>query len=487
MRPVNTSTSVEDQPRAGRFGYPGELYRSVVGGWNRFFFRPADPTPLGLIRLLLGALLLWNYGVAGLDLAAFFGSTSWAEPEAVRYVRDTFSPDSTAWSLWFWVPDGALAPVYVGVLGVMGLLTIGLGSRWVAPLAWAVVASTTRRSPVTVFGFDQIASTLLLYLAVTGASGQAVSVDRYLARWREARRELSRRRKAGQALAGVVGSGVPNPTVSANLGLRLIQLHLCLMYGMAGLSKLQSPNWWDGSAFALLLGYAEFRPVDFTWLAAYPFLLMALTHFALFLEVTYPAVVWVRPLRPLVVAVTIGLHLGIMLMMGLYEFAAGMIIANVAFANGAWLRGLVAGGSKPTRVLYDGACPRCRASVALMGAADPDRNVEWLDLTATELGAVQPSLTREACMRSMHAVTPRGKVMAGYDAMLGVARRLPLFAVAGWVGALPGVSSAGRRVYNALAATRPRDEPCNDDVCELPARPKGAREGGRTRTGRRGG
>lgn len=473
--------SVLDAPaelgrRLGIIAYLVGLARSAVAGWNRFFFSPADPTPLGLIRVLLGLLLLWNYGVLGLDLQAFLGSNGWADPEAVRFFMQRSDPPSSAWSLWLGVPDHLLIPAYVGVLVVLVLFTVGLGSPVVAVLTWAIVASTTRRSPVIVFGFDQIASTLALYLAVTGASGQAVSLDRYIGRWRRARAELARRRKGGLALEGAVEDGTPSPTISANLSLRLIQLHLCLMYGMAGLAKLQSPNWWDGSAFALLLGYAEFRPVDLTWLAAYPYVLMALTHAAIFLEIGYPALVWVRPLRPLVVGLTIGLHLGIMLMMGLYEFAAGMIIANLSFASGPWLRGLVTGGTRgnlppPVRVLFDGACPRCRASVAVLGAADPGRSIEWLDLTRADLAAVHPSLSREECMRAMHAVTPGGEVVVGYDAMVALARRAPMFWPLAVVGSVPGLTWAGRRVYNKVAASRPRDAVCTDEVCALPARP----------------
>ena len=49
------------------------------------------------------------------------------------------------------------------------------------------MVSTVRRVPIALYGFDQVLSTLALYLAVTGASGQAVSLDRFLRRWRQAR------------------------------------------------------------------------------------------------------------------------------------------------------------------------------------------------------------------------------------------------------------------------------------------------------------
>ena len=57
---------------------------------------------------------------------------------------------------------------------------------------------------------------------------------------------------------------------------------------------------------------------------------------------------------------------------GLTEFTLAMLAANLAFVPGSWLRGLVADPDRPAlRVLFDGACPRCRSSMALVTAADP--------------------------------------------------------------------------------------------------------------------
>ena len=132
-------------------------------------------------------------------------------------------------------------------LAVLLLFTVGLWSRTTAVLAWAIVVSTAGRSPVIVFGFDQAASMLAFYLAVTGSSGQAVSIDRFIHRWRTHRAEFAARRR-GRPAASTARSatGPPSRASSANLCLRLIQLHLCVIYGMAGLAKLQQPIWWEG-------------------------------------------------------------------------------------------------------------------------------------------------------------------------------------------------------------------------------------------------
>ncbi len=381
-----------------------------------------------------------------------------------------------AWSFWFLVPDGLLVPVWIACLVVLGMFTLGLFSRLTAVLSWVIVVSTARRIPIALYGFDQVFSALLLYLAVPGASGQAVSLDRFWRRWRNARSTTAiraqRRTDSPGRVHGPVEPAVPLPTISANLALRLIQLHLVLIYGMAGLAKLQGPSWWNGNAIWKTMTTGEFVVLDFTALAAWPLVVNSLTHLSLAMELLYPVVIWIRILRPLFLAGMMALHLGIAVMSpGLTEFALVMMAGNLAFVSGAWLRRLVTGPAQPDlRVLFDGGCPRCRASMALITAADPDHVVEPVDLTSVDVESIHPSLTLASCMRSMHAVSRAGRVTAGFDAVRAVGSRLPLFWVAAAIAHLPGVAWAGRRVYNGLAATRPRDVPCTDEVCGIHSR-----------------
>jgi len=328
-----------------------------------------------------------------------------------------------------------------------------------------IVVSTVRRVPTTLYGFDQVVSTLALYLALTASSGQAVSLDRFLARLRLARAELARRPRDGR---WPLPRGVPKPTVSANLALRLIQLHVALIYGMAGLAKLQGILWWDGSAAWGVVAAGEFRRFNLTWLAAHPYLLNFLTHAGLLFELSFPILVWVPALRPLVLACAVLTHTGIDLALGLTEFGLAMLTANVAFVSGSWLRSLVTGRTQPAgRVFYDGQCPRCRSTMAILSAADPDHVVEPVDLTAVEPSAVTPSLTRAACLKAMHLVRSDGRVYVGFDALRSLASWLPLawpLAVVFWI---PGVAWLGRRAYNAQAVRRSREAPCSDKSCGL--------------------
>jgi hypothetical protein len=336
--------------------------KSAVGAWDRFFFRPADPTPLGLIRAATGALLLWSLGVVGLDLRGFLGSDGWADPEVVRQTMG-----HAAWSFWLWMPDAALWPTWAACMVVLLLFTLGYKSRVTAPLAWAIAVSTNRRVPVMLFGFDSIVATWAFYLAVTGASGQAFSLDRLLA---------ARRRARGAAKGpGGPDCGPPAPTVSANLALRLIQLNLCLIYAVAGLAKLRGDAWWDGRAFGMLLGNSEFRPFDLSWLVAYPMLVSLGTHATIALELLYPVLVWGRGLRPWVLAITAVMHVGIILTLGLLEFSLVMLAANLAFVPGDWLRGWgpTRRGRGPSEAVESGSDPGAGARVATRAGVESRR------------------------------------------------------------------------------------------------------------------
>jgi hypothetical protein len=311
--------------------YFDDMVRCALRSWDGFFFTPVDPLIVGLLRISLGALLIWDIGVLGLDLHEYLGSDGWISPAAAREYLAENAPG--AWSLWLYVPDRWLSLAWVACLVVVALFTIGWRSRLTVVLAWTVALSTVRRAPATLYGFDYMITTWTFYLAVFGASGQALSLD-----------QLWRRRRSTRTLAGpACAASQPALSISANLTIRMIQLHLCLIYGSAGLSKLMALEWWNGTAMEMIILTPEFRRFNLVWLAAYPLVLNLATHCGLLLEILFPVTIWVRKLRPIVLVSAVTLHLGIDLILGLTEFGLTMIAANLVWVSGSWLRQIVAG------------------------------------------------------------------------------------------------------------------------------------------------
>jgi Vitamin K-dependent gamma-carboxylase len=289
----------------------------TAAGWDRFWFTPTDPATLAVIRILAGAMLLYTHLVWGLALTEFFGEHGWLAPKAVQLaLRGSYS-----WSyLWWFETPRALTIVHSLALVVFALLTVGLFSRTMSVLAFIATASYIGRAHGALFGLDQINLLLSMYLML-GPSGAAYSLDRWL-----------KSRPLGAPLPPA------EPSVAANIAVRLIQLHLCVIYLYAGMGKLTGTAWWNGNAMWQAIANLEYQSLDLTWLVDWPLLLNLLTHVTVFWELFYCVLIWPRATRPIMLAMAVPMHLGIAFCLGMITFGVVMLIANLAFVSPAVFR-----------------------------------------------------------------------------------------------------------------------------------------------------
>ncbi|HRF01990.1 MAG TPA: HTTM domain-containing protein [Pirellulaceae bacterium] len=300
--------------------------------WDRFWFTPTDPATLGLIRVLAGAMILYTHLVWTIGLERFLSRDGMLSPEFVRRFQET----DWAWSHLNYIPPGLpLLIAHLAALAIMGAFCAGWQTRITGLLTAALVVSYANRAPAALFGLDQINGFLALYLAI-GPSGAAWSIDRWLAR----RRTAPGPKRGGGSPAGEASTGAA-PSIGANVSIRLIQLHMCLIYLFAAVGKLQGESWWNGEAFWGAVANREYQTMDLTWLAGYPMLVAALTHITIFWELSYSALVWFRLTRPFIVAISIPLHLGIAFGMGMITFGTIMIVGNLAFVPPATIRRVI--------------------------------------------------------------------------------------------------------------------------------------------------
>lgn len=294
-----------------------ELYRGTISGWSRFWFSPADPATLGLIRIFAGAMLLYTHAIWSLDLESFYGAQGFVDPNGMAVLGG----GSYAWSLFNVLPStpSVIWSVHAASLVVLALFMVGFATRVTSILAFLITVSYANRVPLALFGLDDANAMLAMYLAVgyvaIGAGGRAYSVDRWLAKRR--------------AAALPIGTTY----TSANIAIRLMQIHLCIVYFFSGLGKLQGDTWWDGTAIWGAVANLEYQSFDLTWLANYPRLVNVFTVGTAIWELTYAALVWPRLTRPIVLFIAVQVHLGIALCMGMMTFGTIMIVANMAFIS----------------------------------------------------------------------------------------------------------------------------------------------------------
>jgi hypothetical protein len=300
----------------------------VVAAWDRFWYNAAPPHTLAMIRILAGAMLLYTHTVWSKNLLAFLGPNSWIDNDASRLMHE----GSFAWSFWWYIESPALIwAVHVAALIVFAMLTVGLFSRVVSVLAFLLALSYCHRLEGALFGLDQVNAMFAMYLML-GPCGAAYSVDRWLAR-----------RRAGSTLPPA------QPTVGANVAIRLIQWHMCILYLFAGVSKMRGETWWDGSAFWFGVVNLEYQSLDITWLGRSPVLLSLITHVTVFWETFYCVLVWPKLTRPVFLLLAIVVHGGIAICLGMITFGTAMLIGNLAFVAPTTVDVIVAGVAKRLR------------------------------------------------------------------------------------------------------------------------------------------
>ena len=283
-----------------------------VARWKEFWFAAEDPFTLGIIRMLTGTMLAYNLLVWGLDLQAFFASDG-LQPLAV--IREFYGSDPV-FSFLFYVPDDWLTVVHWTCFGIAVLMSAGVCSRLTTILCYLITISYSHRVPVANFGLDQILGLLCLYLAI-GPSGAAVSVD---SMWR-------RRSGPEETRTSIV------PLASCRMTLRLIQIHLCVIYFWAGFAKLKGESWWTGEAMWQVMANQEYQTTDLTWLAWIPWAPYLIAHVTVAWEVFFCVLIWNKTLRPFMLAIGTGMHFGIGAFLGMWTFGLVMTYAYFAFSS----------------------------------------------------------------------------------------------------------------------------------------------------------
>jgi hypothetical protein len=178
---------------------------------------------------------------------------------------------------------------WTSVVAVL-LFTLGIAPRVMGVMTWLAVASFTA-NPAIAYDGDALLLMLTFYLMVGYLllgwwHGGLSSLERLLGGWN----------------CLLLGPPEKPPSVAANLGVRLVQVHFAIIVVVSGLHKLQMGDWWSGTA----LWYPLFPPFE-TKLAAvremaprrdfYLVLLSLATYAVLVWQLAFPFFAWQRSWR----------------------------------------------------------------------------------------------------------------------------------------------------------------------------------------------
>ncbi|GAA2949834.1 HTTM domain-containing protein [Streptomyces enissocaesilis] len=229
---------------------------------------------------------------------------------------------------------------YATSLVTSTLFMLGWRTRVMSVLFAVVVISFHARAIFMTDGGDNLILLMAVYLVLT-ACGRRWSLDARRGRIRAARTGETPEPVRSFSAQQLRDARITLTTVVHNCGIFVIAAQVCFLYGSTGLYKVQGATWGDGTALHYALNLEPFQP----WPALshlvdeYPVLVAVACYMTVLLQVAFPFVLFGRLKYP-VLALLLGLHIGIAVLMGLPLFSGVMIVADAVFLPDRFYRSL---------------------------------------------------------------------------------------------------------------------------------------------------
>ena len=277
--------------------------------WTGFWHTPLRVERLALMRILLAGFLLLDQLLYTLPrFADFYG------PEGVAYagLHDRMQLICWRWTMFFFNTDYLPVLYFVFALWVLStfLFMIGWKTRWMGFAVWFLTMCFAYRNYYTLNAGDDIMQ-MGLFLLLFGRTGNAVSVDAWLAR----------------------RAGNPLPVLIFAWPVRLIQIQMCMLYMTTGLCKvfgtydgtlesLWESEWWDGTAVYYTLNSAAMARWSLAEFSVPFWITAAATYVSLWWEVLFPLLMLHRWTRYPALVFGVLFHVGIFIAVdvGMFSF-----------------------------------------------------------------------------------------------------------------------------------------------------------------------
>ncbi len=277
--------------------------------YDRFLFGSCNPLTCVLVRVTYAALLIVYVGVWMLDGTKWFSDAGVLQAATAQVLSPT-----PAESIFQWIPSTPwVVNTCLGILMLQSVcLLLGIYSRFQAACIFVWLVSFQYRNPLILDGEDTVFR-LFAFCLIFMSTDYAWSLSR---RWWRPPLSLV-------------------DAVSQSWGLRLMQIHVVLIYASAAWNKLLGPTWQDGSAMFYVYQMEDLfgrGPLPISVLES-EFMVRTVTWAVLVVESILPIALCVRRTRFVAVGVGIMLHLSMEYAMNLFLFQWIMIVGLLSFVD----------------------------------------------------------------------------------------------------------------------------------------------------------
>lgn len=274
---------------------------------KRFFCKPVPVETLGFFRIGVATFALAQLLILLPDWLSFYGPTGLLPWEISDALSTRHTPGLSDVAKW-------LLPVNISATGTVYLVTViyfssivglimGYKTRLMAALAWLMHLILNTTGHFTAYGVEMFTHIALFYCMVLPV-GATWSVDAYK-------------------------KTVTLPPYLITLSVRLIQLHLCVVYMASGLEKAMGSQWWNGEAIWVAMQQDQFHHANVDWMAQVPIVPQILCIGTLITEIFYPVGMFWGKTKKLWLPAILSMHFFIAIFLGLQLFGALMFVLNL--------------------------------------------------------------------------------------------------------------------------------------------------------------
>jgi predicted DCC family thiol-disulfide oxidoreductase YuxK len=412
---------------------------------SKMLFKEIDARQYAALRIIFGALALFTLiGLVG-ESTFYYSDDGWFPLKLAIEITN-----KKEWTLLHMItsPDGVSAFFTVAMLAAFSMM-IGFYSRLSTWITFVCIVSLHSRNWLNTYGGDAVLRLMLFYIGLS-PSGLRWSIDAVVRAFNQ-------------------GSSKTIPATAPIWPLRLMQIQTVLIYFTTGLAKIHGGDWVNGNALGMVLLNPVFARFNFAWIqtsAVAAFALRMMTWTALAWEISFPLLVVAnRWTRWLALAIGVGVHGGIAVLLQIHWFAYLMIATYLCFLPDGFFRGIGVVGRRwirsharlpRMRVIYDRSCDFCRRSVLLLSILDIFGRLDLIPSDdETRWKKFAPKLRKTDLDLALYATTgAETHPPSGMDAFCEIGRVVPALAPLRWLAYVPGVRSFGRRIYTSVASSR---------------------------------
>lgn len=280
--------------------------KSIFRKWDHFWFAPQNLLGLAFMRIFLCGTMFYLYSVRLLNLH-YYNDSSWiSKSMALEVMPDLYRP----LFLWCFWPDSMNLIMHSVLVLILGLLTLGVGGRWIMWIAWVINAGFIQRNYAVNFGADIIATLFLFYMSFT-QSCERLSIVNVITKKRI----------------------FVSSDILSSLMIRMMQVQISVIYAYTGWEKLKGGSWWDGTALWSVMANPQMTTMDFSFLRSIPWVIPVAAYVTILFEIYFPVMVAWPKTRHLWLLMGVLFHAGIGIFMGLGPFATTMVSTYFLFLD----------------------------------------------------------------------------------------------------------------------------------------------------------